>query len=253
MFTLITCNLRCDVPSDGKNYFFNRKDRLVERLLDERPDVIGFQEMTPRMREALTEAFSDYALVGSARGHDLKGECNCVAYKRNRLELHETHTLWLSPTPDVPGSRYAGQSDCPRVVTTARLFEPGSGARFTVYNTHLDHVSRSAREQGLRLVLSMAEADDRALPMPRFIMGDFNFAPQDPEYLLIADSAFDDATSFLPGTWHGFGTVEPVKIDYILLNPSAARGDVKTMNLHECRDGVYLSDHDPVVARWTQP
>lgn len=253
MLTLMTCNLRYETEEDGVNAFRHRMPLLVARILAESPDVIGFQEMTPAMRGRLADALGGYAFAGSGRNHDLSGESNVIAYRMRSLELHALYTKWLSDTPDVPGSRYEDQSSCPRIVTAARLFHPESGTLFGFYNTHLDHLSAYAQTTGFSYIRELIARDDLTLPLPRILTGDFNFTPDQKaaECLTAPGYPLTDVTSRLSGTFHGFGSVPPQKIDYVLMNAQAARGQVSARRVHECENGVYLSDHDPIAIRWT--
>lgn len=253
MLRLMTCNLRRESAEDGINAFFRRMPMLVRRILSEAPDVIGFQELLPAMRAALADALPGYALVGNGRQHDLSGESNAIAYRMRALELHALYTRWLSDTPEVPGSRYLDQSSCPRIVTAARFFHPESKTLFGFYNTHLDHVSAHAQSAGFLYIRELIARDDAALPLPRILVGDFNFTPEMKAAACLSAPGYPlaDVTDGLSGTFHGFGRVQPQKIDYILMNARAAAGQVSARRLHECADGVYLSDHDPILVDWT--
>ena len=46
---IATFNLRTDVPGDGENRWQCRKGLVLDRLMAEQPDVVGFQEATPEM------------------------------------------------------------------------------------------------------------------------------------------------------------------------------------------------------------
>ena len=78
---IVTFNLRCDVDVDGANRFINRKGLILEKIDTERPDVIGFQEMTPPMRDFLIKHLPDYMFLGRSRSADFTGEHADIAYR----------------------------------------------------------------------------------------------------------------------------------------------------------------------------
>jgi len=60
---IVTLNLRYPAPGDGKNYFFNRLPLIVERIHQEAPDVLCFQEAMP---ESLQAGFGTQEAIGVA-------------------------------------------------------------------------------------------------------------------------------------------------------------------------------------------
>lgn len=63
----ITFNLRYDNKGDGINCWDNRKDRVINFVKDETPDVICFQEVLKRQLDELDDFLDDYAYVGVGR------------------------------------------------------------------------------------------------------------------------------------------------------------------------------------------
>lgn len=245
---LASFNLRMPALADGENYLPKRIPLITERVLKEMPDVIGFQEMEDSGLLMLTGALPEYLIIGPGRNTDFKGEGCRIALRKSSITLLSFDQCWLSPTPRVPGSRFEIQSRCPRVVAWCKLLHNISGKRFYFINTHLDHEAEEARMLGLQMILQLAEKLKAEEDLPIFITGDFNFSPAEKPYTLIEDSRFVDTTAELTGTYHGYGNVQPVKIDYILTNHKT--GDYRAEQWHECRDGIYLSDHDPVCIEW---
>jgi len=247
MLTILTFNLRCPAKMDGVNYSPLRMPRVMEKIREEKPDVIGFQELEDTALSTLREGLPEYEFIGAGRDRDYRGESCRLAYRRETVEVHAMGHFWLSPTPEVPGSRYEEQSGCPRVCTWAMLMHRISGQRFAVVNTHLDHVHEKARTLGLNQVLAEADRIRRETGVPVFVTGDFNFPPEEGTYGLIGQFGFEDLTRDVAPTFHGFGTVDPVRVDYIL---AGQPGKYAISRWHECNGGVYLSDHDPVMLSW---
>ena len=150
---VVTFNIRCDYGQDGENNFCFRRPLILEKLRRERPDLICFQEVLPHVATWLKEELADYYVIGCGRSETLEDEQMTVAYRKDRLNLIQMETFWLSDTPNVPGSRYPRQSICPRTAAEA-LFEDLSGKTvFRLVNTHLDHEYPEARAQGLSQIL----------------------------------------------------------------------------------------------------
>lgn len=156
---IVTFNLRCDNDYDAENRWQFRKGLVLDKLDAEKPDAVGFQEVTPAMGDFLKRWMSEYLFVGCGRDADYGGENNMVGIRRDRFELMSLETFWLSDTPDVPGSRYENQSECPRVCTHVILRTLDANRLFHLYNTHLDHVSDEARVLGARALMEHMKRD----------------------------------------------------------------------------------------------
>lgn len=243
-------NLRVATPKDGINEYCHRRERIFALLNEKKPDLIGFQEVTDSMREDLYRSLSDYVILGCGRNADYRGESPLLAFRRDRFDLIEFQSFWLSPTPSLPGSRYEeDQSRCPRVTFMALLKHRDAATIFRFYNTHYDHQGAAARrastEQMLRAIASR--------PEPFVLTGDFNATPDAPEIRELVNGRtrpIVDATATLGPTFHAFGELAPekqVKIDYIFTDLPCDKA-----RAHAVTDGpvngVYISDHFPVFA-----
>lgn len=241
---IATFNIRCDVAADGINSFTNRRGFVMDRIEAHDADIIGFQEVRPEMNEYLRTHMRGYTLVGCGRGANYDGEHNPVAFKSEQYELIALDVTWLSPTPFVPGSRYAVQSSCPRIITHT-ILRPldKNGQPFHFYNTHLDHVSSEARVQGAQRLLDKIAQDQTTHPFPLILTGDFNAYPDSNEMRLLSDNLVDQ-TPNLGTTWHNYGKSHDEQIDYIFTKDFDIVG--KPVMWTEQLDGLYLSDHYPV-------
>lgn len=247
--SVMSFNMRCSSAKDGINDFENRKLRIREMLNEQSPDVIGFQEITPVMREWVVETFPQYYMVGAGRNADYSGESCLVAFKKDLFDLISCDTVMLSSTPSVMGSRYegAGQSKCPRVYTRVLLKHRDGCEPFYVYNVHTDHEGSLARFLASQQLLGDIASHNRNF----FMTGDFNAEPDSDEIkVLTANSVrkIMDVSENKGRTFHGYGQKEePFKIDYIF---SDSRNTV--VDCHVIEDtpvnGVYISDHFPLIA-----
>ncbi|MBO5111618.1 MAG: endonuclease/exonuclease/phosphatase family protein [Clostridia bacterium] len=241
---VMSFNLRYENDYDGINAFKHRKPQILQVIREENPDLIGFQEGTDSMRAWLRDQLTDYLVLGCGRNADYTGESGPIAIRRDRLSLLSYRTVWLSPTPDVPGSRYvdSDQSSCPRIYQEARMVLPGSKQILRLINVHTDHAGEIARMLEVKQLLSeLGDPGEDVL----IYTGDFNATPEAPEIRYMTEArpelGLRDATSELGGTFHDFGRMEPIKIDYLFTNASFR----DTRQIHWEPD--YISDHDPVV------
>ncbi len=244
---VMTFNLRVDNTGDGINSFTNRFDRVVEVIRKENPDLIGFQEVTDRMRARLRDHLPGYTVQGCGREESYHGESMLIAYRKDGVELISLENLWLSHTPTTPGSTFGGdQSPCPRMFTAARLKHDRVARPFLFINTHLDHWGKTARLLGATQLVQYISAHREYF----ILTGDFNATPDAPEIALIttalATRGTVDATAPLGGTFHNFGRLaDPSKIDYIFTDaPCRDSYIVEDIPV----DGQYYSDHNAVCA-----
>ena len=145
---IMTFNLRVESPrADGINDLPNRKGRILEAIIKEAPDLIGFQEARDGMRAWLRDTLTEYVVVGCGRYAEYRGESAPLAFRKDKFEMVSMETFWLSSTPKIPATIYEGsdQSDCPRIATAAVL-KPIDGDNLLLFvNTHTDHLGCLSR------------------------------------------------------------------------------------------------------------
>ena len=242
---VMTFNLRIRVEGDGINCFDFRRDRILEVISQEQPDLIGFQEATTEMLVWLKQSLSDYVVLGHGRGTDYHGEGIPIAYRRELFDLHRFEQIWLSDTPNVPASRFEelDQSPCARVLLSAELIHKDADKPISFFNIHTDHRGERARvAECTMLVQRLFES-----PFQFVLTGDFNDYPDSPSITTITSTERTlgtvDTTKGIGGTFHGFtGDVKNRKIDYIFTNlPTDPTASYAVADV--ARDGVYYSDH----------
>ncbi len=247
---VMTFNLRIRVEADGKNCFDYRKDKILDVINRESPDLIGFQEAGDTMLSWLKESLTEYCVLGHGRKVNYKGEGIPIAYKKSLFDLHTFHEEWLSLFPNKPESLLHGldQSPCPRTFCYAELIHKDSDTPLAFYNIHTDH--RGAVSRVLECAFLMRSIGASAF---RYVLtGDFNALPESPEIHLIRETAEElgtvDATSQIKGSFHAFrGDVEDQKIDYIFTNlPTDPQESYAVEDDDSC--GCYYSDHHALCA-----
>lgn len=216
------------------------------------------------MLRDLERYLPDYHWVGTGRSKSGKGEHNAIWYHRKKLEPLEWGQLWLSETPDQPGS-IGWDGRFPRICTWARfriVQEPGT--TLMVYNTHLDHMGQVARRSGTLLIWqTILRHQQQFGKNPVLLCGDFN---ANPEHAVIrfwsGEEELDGSRSSLANafadpehagnTYHGFhGRKSGQPIDFLFggFGLLPLHGDV----LRSKYAGRYPSDHYPVSAVFKLP
>ncbi len=249
--TIVTFNIRCPWVDDGINSLPHRLGAILCKIDAEQPDVVCFQEVIEETAEFFKRHLPEYHILYNGRCENYDGEGLMMAIRRDTTEVLASDFFWLSPTPNVPASRFEEQSDCPRVTQVLLLRCIGETQPFWVYNNHLDHIGDQARILGIRQVLARVADDQLRCKAPVFILGDFNAFP-DSETVRYCDSyeAFPlvNATKDLGSTFHAFGKrLNHPQIDYIYVDAATAAKSLAVAKWTDEQDGIYLSDHYPVA------
>ena len=254
-------NIRYGTADDGADAWPRRRAMVFDVVRGFDGDVVGVQEALRFQLDELGAAFPGYAEIGVGRDDGrTAGEYSAILYRRGRFEVLEEGTFWFSDTPAVPGSMTWGNR-ITRICTWARLRDRSGGARFYVYNLHLDHESQPSRERSALLLAERIRT--RSSPDPVLVMGDFNSGEANPVYRHLTGAETLPAGAPAPpladtyrlrhpgdtmvGTFHAFrGTTTGDKIDHILASPEWRALDASIVRTS--RAGRFPSDHFPVTA-----
>ena len=254
---VMTLNVRMDTPYDSINAWPNRAEIVCDFLKDEKPDLLGMQEVLLHQYEALDSALEDYMSIGVGRNDGAKsGEMNPIFFRKERFDLVRTITFWLSETPDIPGSQAWG-ANLPRIVTWAELVDRNNSEHLFFFNTHFAHDSDSARVMSSKMLLN--KVDTIASGFPFIITGDFNMLPTSNGYAILTGPAesvpllqdsygISEKRPYGPEyTFNSFSDMGGSgRIDYIFVKEGMKVLDHRTTIKKE--RGVYISDHWPVEA-----
>ena len=254
---VMTFNIRYDNPRDSINAWPNRAAQVCDFMRNEKPDLIGMQEVLLRQYNLLDSALSDYTSVGVGRDDGAKGgEMNPVFFRKDRFDMIRTITFWLSDTPEVPGSKGWGAS-LPRIVTWMELSDKNTHEHFYYFNTHFAHDSDSARIMSSKILLEQVIKISDGSPF--IITGDFNMLPTSTGYSILTGPAesvpvIKDSHSISEKrpwgptyTFNGFSDKPGTgRIDYIFVKTGLRALEHRTMIKKE--GGVFISDHWPVEA-----
>jgi endonuclease/exonuclease/phosphatase family metal-dependent hydrolase len=250
---VMTFNVRYGTADDGPNRWERRREQLLDLIREFDPDVLGVQEALREQIDAIAAALPGHASIGCGRDADGGGEYSAVFYRRQRFDVQTAATSWLSDRPEEPGSHTWG-NELPRVYTWARLVDRADGRRFSVFNTHWDHMSQPARLRSGECMAALV-AERCAAGDPVLVTGDFNagednaaIAALTRDGQLVRDTfraAHADEAS--AGTFHGFtGTAGSRKIDAVFATPEWRVEAAEIVRASQ--NGRFPSDHYPVTA-----
>src|SRR5690606_5031135 len=160
------------------NNWDNRKEFLISQLNFHAPDVFGTQEGLVHQLKDIDAGLEDYTYFGVGRDHgDDRGEFTAIFYNKEKLNLLEQSTFWLSETPETPSKGW--DAALPRICTYGLFENKEDGSKFMVFNTHFDHVGVKAREESSKLILKkIKELNSDNLPV--VVTGDFNLESDSP-------------------------------------------------------------------------
>jgi len=260
--TVMSFNIRYAGANDGINSWPNRRDLVRDAIVSHRPAIFGVQECLWNQGVELGEAFAEYRMTGVGRDDGAKkGEMCAIFTSRERYQVLDQGTFWLSETPDVIGSK-GWDAALPRIATWVKLQDRWCHPdTLFVFNTHFDHMGTIARENSAELLRERMAA--MAAGQPVILMGDFNdsatsaspsygilMAESGPAGLTLRDTwslASRDQRMQGEGTYHGFsGEATRGRIDWILTTEGFQGVDAGIERLQD--NGRYPSDHFPVWA-----
>ncbi len=256
---VMSFNIRYDNPGDGVNAWPNRKDWVASLIRFHSADVVGVQEALLRQLVDLDARLPGWARVGVGRADGREaGEFSAIYYRTDRLALLDSGTFWLSPTPEIAGSK-GWDTAIERIATYARFRDQRSGCQLLHLNTHFDHMGEQARQESARLIRRRLATLAGGLPV--IVTGDLNTTPSSVAYRIftrdtmpgaiapLADAFTTSRTAHYGPTssWNAFKAIEPGRrIDYVMVSPGV---DVLTHAiLPDSWDGRFPSDHLPVIA-----
>ena len=250
-----TFNIRYDNPADEQNNWQYRKDSVAKFIHSNNLDVIGMQEVLNSQMEELKERLPEYTAVGVGRDDGkTAGEYAPLFFKKDRFEVLDSNTFWLSQYPDSVG--FIGwDGACCRIATWAKLKDKENGKVFMAVNTHFDHIGVEARREGALLI--MRKIQEIVGDRPAVLTGDFNVTDDSDAYRTLTTNTFVFKDAYKESkvktgatyTFHDFGRIadkDCEKIDFIFVTPNIKVGNSFIPKEPDADHG-FLSDHNPQV------
>lgn len=257
--TILSCNIRVDVPADRKtgDNWDARKDLCADVIRAQKPDIVCLQECHTKAFADLLQRLPGYATYGLANPTPEYGYSpnNPILYSAKRYTLITCGGFWLSETPHLPGSK-SWDSAVVRFVNWVELKDRASGQVFRVWNSHLDHLGAEARRQGAKLIVEAAAAMPKGLP--QVFTADANCKEDSAPMQNFFSAGWTNTYAVVHGpedpgyTFHGFKGKERFgpnptpeqkgkRIDWILTHGPITTTDAGI--LRDSRKGHYPSDH----------
>ena len=171
-----------------------RLPRIIKNIFKYNPDTIGFQEVTthrwyPYLKNYLSP---NYTSVGLGRESDFSGEAAPIFINTETLELIDNGTKWLSPTPDIPGSKFDDTfshptDGLPRVLTFAIVKNKNNNVTYMHINTHLDCLRGYTDNRISQVKVIMEFIKENIKKYSIILTGDFNSGNNE-QYILDNDA-----------------------------------------------------------------
>lgn len=243
------------IKGTGEKSPENRTPLVAENIKKYSPDSFGLQEADEGWLERLPGLMTEYDYVGIGRdSNEGGGEASPIFYKKDKFELLDSGTFWLSKTPE-KASR-AWDAMMKRICTYAILRDKETGFTYAHFNAHFDHVGVIARLESVAVVAE--KIAELAPGLPVVFSGDLNDYEGEDMYNRVLESGLKD-TKYLAETvsggnvtYHGYSDLveKDAPIDFIFTSNLSTKVQSYTV-VSEKVNGIYASDHHPVVATMT--
>ena len=242
---IMTFNVLC--AGRNENHWCRRQPLVRDIIKKYMPDFFGIQEAHYGwMRYVANQMKDNYAFVGIGKDDGKNGgEFSPVFYRKDKYNLVERLDFWLSATPYEPSLGWDGSEN--RTCSGGVFENIETYEKVACFNTHLDHIGRTAQVEGANLILAKLKKYDN---IKTVLMGDFNVTPDSDIYGMFIDGGFSDSRNIADeadeiNSFHAFGNASKM-IDFVFVRNIDKVSNVKTVT--DMIDGRYPSDHYPVVA-----
>lgn len=249
-------NIRLDAASDGENRWDLRKNRVSGLMQYHEPDFIGAQEVLHHQLMYLDSSLSNYSYIGVGRDDGkTQGEYSCIFYNSDKYIPIQQSTFWLAPKSDSVCMGW--DAVCNRVCTYGLFKNKKTKQLVWVFNTHFDHVGKTARTESAKLILQKIKSLNTKND-PVILLGDFNLRPTEEPIQRIAAEMHNarEISQLVYGnidTWNAFKFQSKPNggIDYVFVNKHPKIKVDKFATITDSYDMKYPSDHFPVMATLT--
>ncbi|GMI81478.1 hypothetical protein like AT4G30900 [Hibiscus trionum] len=160
--TVMTFNLHEDQPEDSPNSWEKRRDLCISVVTSYSPVILCTQQGVKSQLDYLQRGLPGYDQLGISRKgpQDSSDEHCTIFYDKEKVELIEGGTFWLSESPSVPGSTAWG-SEVPCIATWAISFF----IQLSIVNTNMDELSPRARRRSALLTWQHIASLPPSLPV----------------------------------------------------------------------------------------
>ena len=254
--SIIDLNIRYINTIDGINIWDNRKNQLIQLLLNKKADIFFFQEITRIQSDFIDRYLSSiYEFVGEYRDSTDTSEKCSICVNKLKYTIINHGQFWLSSTPYVPGSNDFGNF-FPRICTWASLKQI-EGISLLFMNVHLDHVNMDAHLPCVKVLIDEEKKIENQYKDIHFIFiaGCFYSSETDEDIQYIKNAGYNEIP--FENTYHGFTGTAFYHWDYMFwkekngnnIEFKEAHVMKKEGTIDESRKH-YISDHFPIYAEF---
>ena len=243
---------------DGTNVWSKRMPLIANFFFYHDVDICGSQELYKNQIADITEAVKEkYEIFGTTTSPsaDLikkRNHNNVIFYKRERFELLDSGVFWLSETPEKESKGWTARY--PRNCNWGKFKDKKTGKEFFIFNTHFHHIGENVQIESAKLLSKKIK--EIAGSNTFYAMGDLNSTPESKAIKTIKESGFivdakDVCKTALYGPDYtdnyGYTGKKSVWIDWVFVSKNVEVQ--KYAVFAECFDGVWLSDHFPLLLK----
>ncbi len=238
--SFITWNILRDGRSPLASGWAKRRHSFERIFEGEGFDIICLQEVLSAQLAFFQTLFPRHDRYGLGRDDGKSGGEHCpIFFDRDRFELRDSGTFWLSPTPEVPSKGWG--EGFPRICGWVELWDRFTRRHFRVSNLHLQlHPFAQMRAAHL-----LAERF-RQVDLPQLVAGDFNCPAHWPGVKRLLTSGLNRISHGNQATFHLRGF--PMRtLDHVLTSPGWTVEETGILN--QRGGSVFPSDHYGLTAR----
>lgn len=261
-FRVVSFNTENRAGEDREGRFLRIK-KMATFVSSMDPVILCLQEVLEADHHVWEEALEPYdARFASREDMGRNSEGLSTFLLTDSLRFFDTEAFWLSATPDIPSLSW-NAAHYRIALTTGIASAERRDPLFWLINLHLDHRSRLARRESLKLVRDRVRGYVARSPQEVMVCGDFNsrpgagslrrfrddsFAVSGPSRYPLRDAALVQPLRALLPTFSGWGRFRlgPARLDYILHSDHFRVLDYGVRPANDGRER--LSDHHPVAA-----
>lgn len=224
-------------------------------------DVFGSQEpYLPQIEDMMKHLGGEYAWIGqnvSGDNNDRTHHFNPIFYRKERVELLDYNTVWLSDQEGRPG--YGARST--RLFTWAKFRDKRTDKIFFLFNGHYDHRGFEAKIVSSYIVLNMIRKVAKGYPS--FVSADYNADEKSEPYRVLQSSAlvkdtmlatenainkqYQSHANYVSATKRA---ANGMHIDHLFYTPNSVKINRWEMIIKDY-DGKWGSDHLPIFVDCT--
>ncbi len=238
---IMSFNIRC--VDDPNGHSLEERAPRLKKILDKyNPDVVGFQEVTPKWYELLKADYEEkYVIFNKLRSLINYPEASTIMWNSQKFDCVDKGYFWFSDTPWVESLGNDEMWHCERICQWVLLEDKQTQKRFYYFNLHFGF----GDDYQVESVQLIKKTVDALKAENVIITGDFNMTPVTSGYMEMT-KYFKDVNKLTANysgtTYHAYGAVENEHIDYCFIGgKDLVPVDYKVID--DTVDGKYPSDH----------